>query len=75
MGGMGALPPGFAAFDPALAGVAAAPAVPGVPPEQRYATQLEQLAGMGFSDRDQCIRVLDQVGGDFNLALDRLFGM
>jgi len=30
---------------------------------------------MGFEDQQQCIGVLDQVGGDLNQALDRLFGM
>ncbi|KAK7476132.1 hypothetical protein BaRGS_00032625 [Batillaria attramentaria] len=42
------------------------------PPEQRYASQLEQLAAMGFVDRDANIRALTATLGDVNAAIDRL---
>ncbi|KAH3814994.1 hypothetical protein DPMN_143513 [Dreissena polymorpha] len=42
------------------------------PPEQRYANQLEQLAMMGFVDREANIRALQATFGDVNLAIERL---
>ncbi|KAK0057898.1 ubiquilin-1 [Biomphalaria pfeifferi] len=42
------------------------------PPEQRYASQLEQLATMGFVDREANIRALTATFGDVNAAIDRL---
>ncbi|KAK3606281.1 hypothetical protein CHS0354_037958 [Potamilus streckersoni] len=42
------------------------------PPEQLYAPQLEQLAAMGFIDRDANIRALQATLGDVNAAIDRL---
>ncbi|KAL3865889.1 hypothetical protein ACJMK2_043237 [Sinanodonta woodiana] len=42
------------------------------PPEQLYAAQLEQLASMGFIDRDANIRALQATLGDVNAAIDRL---
>ena len=40
--------------------------------EERYATQLEQLEGMGFSNRPQMIRALKATNGNVNTAVDRL---
>jgi len=41
-------------------------------PEQRFASQLEQLASMGFPDREANIRALTATLGDVNAAIDRL---
>lgn len=42
------------------------------PPEQRYATQLEQMAAMGFIDREQNLRALIATLGNVNDAIDRI---
>ncbi|GFO34131.1 ubiquilin-1 [Plakobranchus ocellatus] len=42
------------------------------PPEQRFASQLEQLSTMGFADREANIRALTATFGDVNAAIDRL---
>ncbi|OWF54142.1 ubiquilin-1-like [Mizuhopecten yessoensis] len=42
------------------------------PPEQRYASELDQLAMMGFVDRDANIRALQATLGDVNAAVERL---
>ncbi|CAG5122121.1 unnamed protein product [Candidula unifasciata] len=42
------------------------------PPEQIYASQLEQLSTMGFVDREANIRALIASFGDVNVAIDRL---
>ncbi|KAK3789841.1 hypothetical protein RRG08_055127 [Elysia crispata] len=42
------------------------------PPEQRFASQLEQLSTMGFMDREANIRALTATFGDVNAAIDRL---
>ncbi|XP_045216156.1 ubiquilin-1-like isoform X2 [Mercenaria mercenaria] len=42
------------------------------PPEQRFATQLDQLAMMGFVDREANIRALLATFGDVNQAIERL---
>ncbi|CAL5227682.1 g10690 [Coccomyxa viridis] len=41
-------------------------------PETAYATQLEQLTGMGFYDRQANIMALQATGGNVNAAVDRL---
>ncbi|XP_041367911.1 ubiquilin-1-like [Gigantopelta aegis] len=41
-------------------------------PEQRFASQLEQLASMGFIDREANITALTATMGDVNAAIDRL---
>jgi hypothetical protein len=53
---------------------AAAPAVPAVAPEVQYAAQLEQIAGMGFTDRERVLEILARVNGNVNQALDILLG-
>ncbi|XP_071503593.1 ubiquilin-1-like [Diadema antillarum] len=45
---------------------------PSQPPEVRFQSQLEQLAAMGFVDRDANIRALTATGGDVTAAIDRL---
>lgn len=42
------------------------------PPEVRFQSQLQQLATMGFVDREANIRALTATGGDVNAAIDRL---
>lgn len=42
------------------------------PPEQRFASQLEQLANMGFINREANIAALTATMGDVNAAIDRL---
>jgi ubiquilin len=51
-----------------------APANPDVPPEQLYASQLSQLAEMGFIDTQANIRALSAVGGNVHAAVERLLG-
>ncbi|KAG0592796.1 hypothetical protein KC19_1G281600 [Ceratodon purpureus] len=51
-----------------------APANPDVPPEQLYASQLSQLAEMGFIDTQENIRALSAVGGNVHAAVERLLG-
>ncbi|XP_033120630.1 ubiquilin-1-like [Anneissia japonica] len=46
----------------------------GQAPEDQFRTQLEQLATMGFVDREANIRALTATGGDVNAAIDRLIG-
>ena len=43
-----------------------------VPPEELYATQLEQLTAMGFADRAANIRALQATGGVVQAAIERL---
>jgi len=45
---------------------------PDQPPEERFASQLEQLASMGFIDRQQNIQALISTMGDVNAAVERL---
>lgn len=63
MGDMSGLP--FAGFGPAA---------PGLPPAQLYATQLRQMAEMGFVDAEANTRALQATGGNVNAAIERLFG-
>jgi len=41
-------------------------------PEQRYASQLEQLSSMGFINREANIQALTATFGDVNAAIDRI---
>jgi len=43
-----------------------------VPPEERYSTQLEQLSGMGFVNREANLQALIATFGDVNAAVERL---
>ncbi|KAG5441472.1 Ubiquilin-1 [Clonorchis sinensis] len=43
-----------------------------VPPENRYASQLEMLASMGFINREANLQALIATFGDVNAAVDRL---
>lgn len=42
------------------------------PPEQRYSAQLEQLANMGFLNREANLQALIATFGDVNAAIERL---
>lgn len=68
---------------PAAPGPAAAPAPATVPPApaappataaagEPFAAQLRELEDMGFTDRAQNLRALQAVGGNVDLAVDRL---
>ncbi|XP_055543546.1 ubiquilin-1 [Wyeomyia smithii] len=46
-----------------------------VPPEQRYHSQLEQLASMGFVNRDANLQALIASFGDINGAVERLLAL
>jgi len=43
-------------------------------PEERFASQLEQLASMGFVDRQANVQALIATMGDVNAAVERLLG-
>ena len=67
MGGAGA---GAAAGTGASAGGAAADTRP---PREKYADQLTQIKEMGFNDEDAILQILEQTGGNVQLALEKLF--
>ncbi|GIM15573.1 hypothetical protein Vretimale_18334 [Volvox reticuliferus] len=50
------------------------PPAPVADPEVAYATQLQQLADMGFFDRQSNIAALQATGGNVNAAVERLLG-
>ena len=52
--------------------VTAPPSTASTPPEERFATQLQQLEGMGFGDRAANIRALTATQGNVNAAVERL---
>ena len=66
-GGAGAANP-FAA----LMGGAANPVADARPPEEAYASQLQQLKDMGFFDEAQNIRALQATFGNVSAAIERL---
>ena len=49
-----------------------ASAAPRVPPEQAFAAQLQQLADMGFYDREANVQALQATGGNVHAAVERL---
>lgn len=80
-GGAGGMPP-FGGMDPAMmqqfmqmqgmGGGFGAPA-DNRPPAERYATELQQLKEMGFTDEATNLQMLQQCGGNVNMAIERLF--
>ncbi|GAA6059446.1 hypothetical protein JCM10212_005385 [Sporobolomyces blumeae] len=46
---------------------------PQVSPEERYSTQLEQMASMGFTDASRNVRALLAAGGNVEVAIGWLF--
>ena len=61
MGGMGGMP-----------GMPGMPAADSRPPEEAYASQLQQLKDMGFFDEAQNIRALQATFGNVSAAIERL---
>lgn len=55
-----------------VGGLPAGGGVGGPPPEERYRSQLEQLAAMGFVNREANIAALIATFGDVNAAVERL---
>jgi len=45
------------------------------PPEEKYKTQLEQLAAMGFTNKDVNIQALQATGGNVDAAVERILSM
>lgn len=62
MGMMGGMPP--------MGGAAAADTRP---PKEKYAEQIAQIKEMGFPDEDAIAQILEQTGGNVQLALEKLF--
>jgi ubiquilin len=80
MGGMqmsGGMPgmqmPGQIAPNPFAMNTQTTPTTPSVPPEELYATQLEQLREMGFYSPAENIRALQMSGGNVQAAVEILF--
>ncbi|XP_018571314.1 ubiquilin-1 [Anoplophora glabripennis] len=46
-----------------------------IPPEQRYQAQLEQLAAMGFVNREANLQALIATYGDINAAVEKLLAL
>merc|ERR1712110_860188 len=44
------------------------------PPEERFATQVQQLESMGFPDKHSNLQALAQTNGDVNQAINALLG-
>ena len=55
-------------------GATAAPGAPGTPapPRERFATQLQKLSDMGFTDEAANLTALQATGGNVNAAVERL---
>lgn len=43
------------------------------PPRERFATELNQLKEMGFTNEETNLQMLQQCNGNVNLAIERLF--
>ena len=43
-------------------------------PQQRWASELQQLRDMGFENEQECLQALQATGGNVSLALERLLG-
>jgi ubiquilin len=48
---------------------------PNLPPAERYASQLQQMSDMGFTNQELNIQMLDASGGNVQIAIERLLGM
>ncbi|KFB38423.1 AGAP004294-PA-like protein [Anopheles sinensis] len=58
-----------------VGGMAAGTADTNIPPEERYRSQLEQLAAMGFVNREANLQALIASFGDINAAVERLLAL
>ncbi|XP_053669913.1 ubiquilin-1 [Anopheles nili] len=56
-------------------GMASGTADTSIPPEERYRSQLEQLAAMGFVNREANLQALIASFGDINAAVERLLAL
>merc|ERR1712048_1455022 len=64
---------GFGGLGGGLGGASARPAAPAAdtrPPEERFATQLQQLEQMGFTNKQNNIAALIATNGELNAAVD-----
>jgi ubiquilin len=73
MYGAGGPAGGFGGFGGGGGASPAAPAGPQVSAEERYQSQLETLAGMGFVDAGRNVRALMASGGNVEGAIEWLF--
>ena len=79
LGGMGGMDPAMMqAMMGGGAGAGAAGANPTAaadtrPPREKWANELQQIKEMGFNDEDAVLQILEQTGGNVQLALERLF--
>jgi ubiquilin len=65
--------PSFDGMPPFGGGFGSMPAPgPRVPPEQAFASQLQQLSDMGFYDREANVQALQATGGNVHAAVERL---
>lgn len=46
-----------------------------LPPEERYKDQLQQMRDMGFVNTELNIQVLDQTGGNVQIAIERMLNL
>lgn len=46
--------------------------VPNVDPATRFATQLQQMRDMGFTDQERAIEALTRTNGDVTAAVERM---
>ncbi|GAA5938435.1 uncharacterized protein JCM15063_000734 [Sporobolomyces koalae] len=64
---------GFGAGGMGSFGNSGSSSTPQVPPEERFATQLEQMQAMGFTDASRNVRALLAAGGNVEAAISYLF--
>lgn len=48
---------------------------PNLSPEERYKDQLDQLEQMGFTNKQLNCDILQQVGGNVDIAVERLLNL
>lgn len=71
-GAAGAANPFAALMGGGMPGMSGMPAADSRPPEEAYASQLQQLKDMGFFDEAQNIRALQATFGNVSAAIERL---
>ncbi|KAG8975752.1 hypothetical protein FRB90_009427 [Tulasnella sp. 427] len=74
LGSMGPPPPWLGGGSSPFGAASATPAANLPPPEERFQTQLQQLADMGFSDARANVRALLATGGNVQAAIEYLLG-
>lgn len=58
-----------------LGGLGGAGGNPSQPPEERFKSQLEQLQAMGFVNKEVNLKILQETGGNVEIAVERLLSM